>query len=91
MSDPTPRPPDDAPLPLEYETRRAAAPRGDDVQQVLWAAIRRIVFAVGLGLFMTGVGTTWMGRDRDGPLLMGWGAALIGLTLPLPPWRRRAD
>ncbi len=79
-------PPRLAPLPLEYGRPQPSSVWDDNALPLRIA--RRLVFALGLGLLATGIVQAWAGVDmRDAPYFAGWGAGLIGLTLPL--WRRR--
>ena len=78
-------PPRLAPLPLEYGLAQRS-PVWDGASLAL-SIVRRLVFALGLGLLTTGVVQVWAGVDmRDAPYFAGWGAGLIALTLPL--WRQ---
>ena len=52
----------------------------------LFDVLRPFVFALGLGLTLFGFGVVIQGRFSGGPETMGWGGALMGLSLPW--WRR---
>jgi hypothetical protein len=60
-----------------------SAPDAGDV--ILYIG-RRCVFAIGVGLFMYGVGNGWMDRSDVGES-MGWGAALAAVSMPWG-WRK---
>jgi hypothetical protein len=68
-------------LPLEYSaTRRELAPFD------VGGAVRQIVFAAGVG-FIAGGLVDWLGTSawKDNEVLwIGFGAALVALTLPWP-------
>ena len=86
--DPTQFPPgswEDAPA----ASHAASAPRAPVETQPIafWLIIRRIAFALGLGLFMFGLGEGLF--DREAPAaVMGWGGGLVGLCIPLGPLPR---
>ena len=47
---------------------------------------RRVLFAVGVGLFCGGLGSAFVGYERDSvPYLMGFGGALTAIAFK--PWR----
>ena len=72
-------------LPLEYASRlRSAGPPPFD-----WpGAVRQVVFAVGLAFIAGALTDVWGGYQgawKDNEVLwVGFGAAMVGLTLPWP-------
>ena len=63
----------------------------DEVDKLLHVG-RRLVFALGAGLFMYGVGNGWAEYSKsDVGAWMGWGAALMALTWPWRRMRHRPD
>jgi hypothetical protein len=75
-------------LPLAYAT---PVPKGPDEEFAkAMAVVRRVVFALGAGLFMFGVGNGWMDYTKaDVGAWMGWGAGLMALSWPGPLRSRR--
>src|SRR5688500_6656154 len=69
-------------------SRTRSAPHAPETQPIaFWLVVRRVAFALGLGLFMFGLGAGLF--DREGPAAtMGWGGGLVGLCIPLGPLPR---
>ena len=88
MRDPDDDKPAD-PVPLGYARRDLNVVERREGHERLLALGLRAVFAFGAGLFMFGVGNGWMNHSRaDVGTWMGWGTALMALTMPWG-WRRR--
>jgi hypothetical protein len=74
-------------IPLDYE-RVKDLPWGDGrtrSQRLFFGFIpilRRLIFAAGMGLLAFGIGFIFHG-ESEGSGSMGWGAFLIGLTIPI--------
>jgi hypothetical protein len=77
------------PLSIEYATPSVKETFGGEVDKLLHVG-RRLVFAVGVGLLMYGVGDGFGSRRGNAPAFMGWGAALAALVMPWG-WRRRTE
>ena len=77
------------PVPLGYARRDLHVADRRAGHDRLLAIGLRVVFAFGGGLFMFGVGNGWMEyARREVGMYMGWGAALMLLTMPWG-WRGR--
>jgi hypothetical protein len=73
-------------LPLEYADRSLRRRRFK--WWWVFVAVRRLLFAVGVGIFCAGVaGGLW--RDDTVFIAAGWGAGLIALVVPFPALSRR--
>lgn len=77
---------EDLPL-IDYARAQDQAPH--DGAPIGVRIFRQALFALGVGLFVYGVGVLimWMSTHSsyEGPaLVMGWGAGLVSLVLPLP-------
>jgi hypothetical protein len=82
-----PTPSRDAPPVLGYATPAPLLPQvrpaGEWEPIVFWLIARRLVFALGTGMLMYGIGE---GLFRgDAATHMGWGGGFIGLCIPLGP------
>jgi hypothetical protein len=60
-------------------------------RSIFWIIVRRITFALGMGLFGAGIGFAF--ERGDAQVFIGWGMVLIGLCIPLGslPWFMRED
>ena len=72
---------------LSYAT---PAPKSSEAEtfDALTRFARRVVLSGGVGLFVYGGANVWMRYEmKDAADFMGWGAALVALTVPWR-WRR---
>ena len=76
-------------LPLNYADNRIRAP-GVPAEAIVVAVFRRIVFAAGVGLLVTGAVGAFSDRPsyNDSMYFAGWGAALVALVVPFPALSR---
>jgi len=79
---------DETPEVLSYEVptplRRDPRPVGRR-PMMLWLVGRQLAFMLGVGLLSVGIVSCVRGRYDDAEPLVGWGAALIALCIPLGP------
>ncbi|MDB5297512.1 MAG: hypothetical protein JWO31_3495 [Phycisphaerales bacterium] len=89
--DPSPRPSADPlpAVPLGYASPGTHKPAGVPFEDVMMFLFRRAVFALGVGLLVSGLVAGWGRRVyNDNYAFAGWGAALIALVVPFPAmWR----
>jgi hypothetical protein len=79
------------PEPLPYATPSPKGALGEEVDKLLHIG-RRLLFALGAGLFAFGVGNGWMEYSKsDVGALMGWGAGLMALTWPRRSMKQRSN
>ena len=73
----------DAPAPFPLHYAKPKPPEPDPFEPVI-RVVRRIVFALGLGLLAFGLTCAIGGvYTRDAPYFAGWGAGFVGLAVPL--------
>lgn len=78
----------EAAVPLEYSNplRKPVRVSEGPPEDLTRYTIRRLMFALGAGLLLAGVGNAYVGYDRsDVAIQMGFGAGLVALTWK--PWR----
>jgi hypothetical protein len=81
---------DETPEVLSYEVpaplRRDRDPRPVRRRpMMLWLIARQLAFMLGVGLFSVGIVMCLRGHYDDAEPLVGWGAALVALCVPLGP------
>jgi hypothetical protein len=86
---PLPREPwREAPLPLAYATPQPAQSQFPDLRDIIAMLVRRVLFALGAGLLVTGLVEAFGQGRGDASAFAGWGAGLIALVVPFPAmWR----
>jgi hypothetical protein len=76
------------PMHLAYATPTPKSSDLSDGFDTIGYLARRFIFALGVGLFVYGVGCGWTSvAVHDAGSFMGWGAGLMALTMPWG-WRR---
>ena len=85
---PAPAPAPGPALQLAYATPPPAQKQWPEFVDVVAMLIRRFLFAVGVGLLVSGLVEAFGQRRGDAAVMAGWGAALVALVVPFPGlWR----